>query len=99
MNYFGSIPTTPIIIDHNSLNRTITVSSDISPQMELMMVGEKITASILNGLDYTADPNANSKSVEIVDDDTAPHSVSLSAPVSVIEGKPISVTLTANPST
>ena len=50
-----------------------------------------------NGLAYTVNPNANSKSVEIVDDDTAPHSVSLSAPVSVVEGDDILVKLEASP--
>ena len=50
-----------------------------------------------NGLDYTVDPNANSKSVEIVDDDTAPHSVSISAPKSVVEGQSVKVKLSTSP--
>ena len=88
--------TTPIVIDHNNTDRTITVPVTIVTNDTYDGWGE-ITATLTNGSDYTVNPNANSKSVEIVDDDTAPHSVSINAPVSVIEGKSISVTLTASP--
>ena len=95
-DYFDSIPTTPIVIDHNSSNRTITVPVTLVTNNIYNGWGE-ITATLTNGLDYTADPNANTKSVEIVDDDTAPHSVSINTPVSVVEGDDILVKLQASP--
>ena len=95
-DYFASIPTVPIVIDHNSSNRTITIPVTLVTNNTYDGWGE-ITATLTNGLDYIADPNANTKSVEIVDDDTAPHSVSISAPVSVVEGDDILIKLQATP--
>ena len=95
-DYFGSIPTEPIIIDHNSVNGAVNVRVTLNTNGVYDGWGE-ITASLTNGLNYTADPNENSKSIEIEDDGTAPHVVSISAPVSVVEGGDIEVKLTASP--
>ena len=62
-DYFDSIPTTPIVIDHTSSNRRITIPVTIVTNNTYDGWGE-ITATLTNGLDYTVDPNAISKSVE-----------------------------------
>ena len=95
-DYFDSIPTTPIVIDHSSLNRTITVPVTLVTNNTYNGWGE-ITATLTNGLDYTVASDANTESVEIVDDDTAPHSVSISAPASVVEGQSIKIKLVTSP--
>ena len=95
-DYFDSIPTRPIIIDHNSANRTVTIPVTLTTNRTYDGWGE-ITATLTDGLDYKVNPNADAKSVEIVDDDPAPHAVSISAPVSVVEGDDIVVKLEASP--
>ena len=92
----NSIPTTPIVIDHNSASQIVTIPVTLTTNDTYDGWGE-ITATLTNGLDYTVNSNADAKSVEIVDDDTAPHAVSISAPVSVVEGDDILVKLEASP--
>ena len=94
-DYFESIPDS-IVIDHTHTDGEIIVPVTIINNDDYDGWGE-ITATLTNGLNYTADPNANTKRVEIVDDDTARYAVSLDAPVSVVEGEAIMAMLSVSP--
>ena len=85
-----------LVIDHTSTDETITVPVTLVTNMTYDGWGE-ITATLTNGLDYTVNSSAYTKKVEIVDDDTARHSVSLDAPISVVEGEMIMATLSVSP--
>ena len=94
-DYFSSIQDS-IVINQSNTNGTITVPVNLVDNDDYDGWGE-ITIKLATGLDYTVTSSPIVKTVEIVDDEDAPFEVSLDAPVSVIEGKPISVTLTASP--
>ena len=56
----------------------------------------QINVDLVNGDDYTADTNADSRMVTITDHLTAPVTIAVDAPMSVVEDDDISVTLTAS---
>ena len=94
-DYFSSIQDS-IVINQNNTNGTITVPVNLVDNGNYDGWGE-ITIKLASGLDYTVTSSPIVKTVEIVDDEPAPHSVSISAPASVVEGQSIKIKLTTSP--
>ena len=83
----------PTDIEISGSNTTITV--DITADNTTYQGWGQINVNLASGDDYTANTNANSRSVTIIDDQTAPILVAIDAPVSIVEEDSISITLTA----
>ena len=93
--YYTSHTPTEIVITDSSTGNAEEVRVTFTADNSQYEGWGEITVSLANGADYTADPNANSQAVTIVDQQTAPISVALDAPVSVVEEDNIEIILTA----
>ena len=94
--YYTSHTPTEVAITDVSTNNSEEVMVTITADNSNFEGQGEITVSLTDGTaNYTADPNANSRTVTIMDDQTPPVSVALDGPVSVVEGENIVVSLTA----
>ena len=90
--YDSHLPTDIQISDSNTTSITVTIGADDTTYQGW----GQIDVDLANGDDYTADVNANARMVTITDHLTAPVSITVDAPASVVEDEDISVTLTAS---
>ena len=89
--YDSHMPTEIMISDSNTTSITVTIDADDT----IYQGWGQINVDLADGDDYTADANANARMVTITDNLTAPVSIAVDAPASVVEDDDISVTLTA----
>ena len=93
--YYGSHSPNPVIIMDSSTGNAEQVTVTLTKDDSIYQGWGEISVSLTNGADYTADTSANSRSVTIIDDQTAPVSVAVSARGSAVEGTTFDVTFTA----
>ena len=95
-NYYQSHITDIQFTDANdSTDRDITVPVTISGDADDYMGWGEISIALASGDEYTADPNNNSATVTVREDEPAPVSVAIRVANSVIGGENIDVTLVA----
>ena len=93
--YSPVIITNPIEITNTSMENSVDV--DVTFTKDPDYEGwDNLTVSLGNSDNYTADPNANSRTVIIREEQLASITVSLDVPISVVEGDDIEVTLTTS---
>ena len=76
-------------------SNTTTITVPINANDDIYEGWGLVDIALADGADYTAASNAMTRSVTITDNQTAPVSVLIDAPVSVVEDEDFTVTLTA----
>ena len=93
--YVSHDPSTDIEITNLSTNNAVEISVTLTADNTTYQGWGELLVSLTDGTDYTADSNANSRNVTIIDDQTAPVTVSVSARGSNVEGNDLIVTFEA----
>ena len=93
--YASHVPNSNIEITHLSTNNAVEISVTLTADTTSYQGWGELSISLANGADYIADTNANSRKVTIIDDQTAPISVAVTARGSAVEGTTFFVTFTA----
>ena len=93
--YYDSHAPTEVVITDSSTGDAERVTVTLTKDDSIYQGWGDILVSVADGADYTADTNANSRNVTIIDDQTAPVTVSVSARGSAVEDTTLEVTFTA----
>ena len=93
--YYDSHTPTEVVITDSSTSNAEQVTVTLTKDDSIYQGWGDILVSLADGADYTADTNANSRNVTIIDDQTAPVTVSVSARGSAVEGTSLEVTFEA----
>ena len=94
--YVSHRPSSDIEITNLSTNNAVEIAVTLTADNDNYQGWGEISVSLADGTDYTADTNANSHKVTIMDDQTAPVSVAVSARGSAVEGTTLEVTFDRN---
>ena len=93
--YYDSHSPNPVVITDSSSGNAEQVTVTLTKDDSIYQGWGEISVSLTNGADYIANTNANSRNINVIDDQTAPVSVAISARGSAVEGTSFDVTFTA----
>ena len=93
--YAPQIITDPIQITNSSADNSVEVEVTFTKDANYER-WDHLTIALVDGAEFTADPNANSRRVLIIEEQTSSREISISAPQSVVEGDDFEITLTAS---